>query len=530
MDPEFEQRWRIARALENGGDVSAAKEIFEALLAEDPARLYVRMRLGSIALGENNYRLARDHALRCAEDVRTKRWRDLAAVCRLLLSFDERALVKELIAATDWTHPDIVRTSASLSQYLWLIGEVELSLALVDTVEPRMAPNALLLYSKATALGYLGRMAEATEEFERCIALDPYEAHVHWSLAYHQRANPPNARIARVEKAQQAYAQDAPEQPFLHYALYKEHEHAGDGDLAWQYLVRGAAIKRKQLRYEPGVEEAGFELLKRMTPPAFFDTKCRTATEDHTPIFVVGMPRSGTTLLERIIGGSPQVTAAGELNDFLSALCLESNQFMGAFLRPEALEKLEGVDFERVGRCYLDRTAHLTLDRPFLTDKNPANFVYAGLIAKALPHARIICLRRNPMDACFSNLKNLFTNDAYGYGYDLEELADYYIRFDGLCAHWRKVLGDQFLEVSYERLIENPVGVTENVMKFCGLPFDPDAVDITRNKTPVTTASSAQVREPINRRGIGAWRRYERQLEPLRARLEAALGPASLAV
>ncbi len=129
------------------------------------------------------------------------------------------------------------------------------------------------------------------------------------------------------------------------------------------------------------------------------------------------------------------------------------------------------------------------------------------------------------MDACMSNLKNLFSNEAYGYSYDLDELARYFIRFDGLSKHWRRVLGDQYIELEYERMAENPMVVAKEVMAFCGLPFEPGSVDITRNAAPVTTASSSQVREPINMRGIGAWRKYESRLQPLRAQLEAVLGP-----
>ena len=528
MDPEFERQWRQARALENAGDVTAAKAIYEKLIDEDPHRLYVRIRLSSIATGENRYRLAREHALLCAEEVRTSRWKDLAPVCKLLLNFSERALVKELITSADWAHPDIVRASAALSQYLWLIEEVELALAFIEKVQPFIVPNALLQYSKATALGYLGKMPEATEAFERCLAIDPLEAHVHWSLAHHQMADPPDARIARVSAAQEAYADDAKEQPFLHYALFKEYENAGDHARAWDHLQRGASIKRRQIAgYESGLEQQGFEYLREMTDAGFFGSPASDVREGLTPIFVVGMPRSGTTLLERILGGSRHVTTAGELNDFGTALCFESDQFLGGFPTPEALEKLRGIDFGAVGRRYLDRTMPLAKGAPFLSDKNPANFLHAGFIAKALPQAKILCLRRNPMDACLSNLKNLFTNDAYGYSYDLDELADYYIRFDAMCAHWRQVIGGQFLEVGYERLVENPIEVTRDVMLFCGLPFDPDAVDITRNKKPVTTASSAQVRQPINRQGIGAWRKYQAQLQPLRDRLEAALGPVA---
>lgn len=136
-------------------------------------------------------------------------------------------------------------------------------------------------------------------------------------------------------------------------------------------------------------------------------------------------------------------------------------------------------------------------------------------------------MRRNPLDACMSNLKNLFSNDAYGYSYDLDELAAYYVRFDRLCTHWRETLGGQFLEVSYEQLAAEPLMVSERVMAFCGLPFDAGLVDITRNTAPVTTASSSQVREDINTRGVGAWRKYAVHLEPLRRKLEEALGAAA---
>jgi len=162
-----------------------------------------------------------------------------------------------------------------------------------------------------------------------------------------------------------------------------------------------------------------------------------------------------------------------------------------------------------------------------MVDKNPANFINAGFIARALPRARILCLRRGAMDACLSNLKVLFTNDAFGYSYQLDELADYFIRFDRLSRHWQEVLGDQYLEVDYEQLVADPLAMTEKVMRFCGLPFEPDSIDITRNDAPVTTASSSQVRQPINTRGIGAWRKYATQLAPLQQRLESALGPLS---
>ena len=524
MDPDFEHRWRQARALENSGEAGKAKEIYEGLIREDPGRLYVRMRLCAIEQAAGRYRAAHGQAVRCADDVRSGRWKDLAAVTRLLLAFDEWGLVRELIGAADWKHPDVVRDSAVLSQHLWLVGDVDAALRLVDAVLPHARQSVPLRYSRANALRYLGRMAEATDEYEECLRLNPLDPYAHWSLAFHEKSRPPGDRVGRIERAMRSYRPDGIEQPYLHYALFKEFDDAGDAERAWQHLATGSAIKRRQLRYDPAAEEAGFEALRAAIPAGFAVNRQAQGREGHVPVFIVGMPRSGTTLLERILGGHSQVAAAGELNDFQRALNWEADCFLGHFSTRAAVERLRGADHDAVGRDYMARTRHWAQGSSHVVDKNPANFIHAGFIASALPQARIVCLRRNPMDACFSNLKNLFSNEAYGYSYSLEELADYYIRFDRLSRHWRDALGGRYLEVGYEELVDAPLATAQRVMAFCGLAFERQAIDITRNHSPVTTASSSQVRQPIHAGGVGAWRRYETWLEPLRGRLEAAMG------
>lgn len=524
MQPGFEDRWRQARSLENQGQVEPAKAIYETLLGEDPDRLYVRLRLGAIEKAAGNYLRARAHALRCADDVRHARWKDLAAVTLNLLAFDEWSVVRELIMGTDWNHPDVIRNSAALSQHLWLIGDVAKSLQLIDIAIAHAPGNGSLRYSRANALRYLGRMVEATGEYERCLAMKPDDAYVHWSLANHESAKPAGSRIDRIRRAQGAYPPDSAEQPYLHYALFKEYEGAGELGKAWHQLERGAAIKRRQVRYDPAVEAAGFDVLRDLIDARFAAPAHAIDVQAPVPIFIIGMPRSGTTLLERILGSHADVTPAGELNAFGRALSIESNQFLGHYTTPRTVQRLAGIDFAGAGRHYIEQTRPWAKGKRYLIDKNPANFVHAGFIGKAIPQARIVCLRRDPMDACMSNFKNLFSNDAYGYSYQLGELADYYARFDQLCAHWRDVLGDRFLEVEYEQLVGDPATISRKVMDHCGLAFDPALVDITRNASPVTTASSSQVREPINTRGIGAWRKYEAWLEPLRVRLADAFG------
>ena len=328
---------------------------------------------------------------------------------------------------------------------------------------------------------------------------------------------PPGARIPRIRALQSSLPADAEEQPHLHYALFREHDDAGDTAQAWTHLQAGAAAKRATLRYDAHAEQAGFEALERWA--ATTDFAATRDDDDRVPIFILGMPRTGTTLLERIFGGHDEVTAAGELNDFGAALSLATDRFLGMQVTEKQVARIAEVDFAEVGDTYLARTAHRTRGRRFLVDKNPANFVHAGFIARALPNARVLCLRRAPMDACFSNLKELFANDAYGYSYDLTELADYHQRFDRLCKTWREAMPAQFMEVHYEALVTDTEDAVRRVLDFCGLPFRAACLDITQNTAPVATASSSQVRQPIHARGVGAWRRYEAQLAPLAERL-----------
>ncbi|MGH8085198.1 MAG: tetratricopeptide repeat-containing sulfotransferase family protein [Lysobacter sp.] len=525
MQTAFEQEWRAARTHEINGDLASAKKIYDALIGVDPDRLYVRLRLSALEQSFGNYRRARAHALKAAETVGKGRWKDLAVVTHLLLGYDERDLVYRLIEQAEWSSPEIIRNSAVLAQHLWLTGQVEASLRLSELAQARAPSSHLLSYSRANALRYCGRMQEATDEYERCLALKPDYATAHWSLAYHARSDTPGARVDRIKRAQASFADDAPEQAYLHYALFKEFDDAGENDAAWRSLQAGAGCKRRSTPYSPEREQQGFDALQRLATAEFIGDRSGIEGSPRTPIFIVGLPRSGTTLLERIVGNHAGARAGGELNDFNSAMCWEADRFLGMNASASMVDRLGAVDFSKVGRDYLRRTDARAAGSAFLIDKNPMNFVNAGFIGKALPHAKILCLRRAPMDACFSNLKELFPNEAYGYSYDLGELADHYRRFARLCEHWQNAMPGQFMAVDYEGLVSEPQVVAARVMDFCGIPFDPVSVDITRNTEPVATASSSQVRQPINRRGIDAWRKYATQLEPLRERLGESLSP-----
>ena len=286
--------------------------------------------------------------------------------------------------------------------------------------------------------------------------------------------------------------------------------------MAAQALESGMRARRAQVAFDPAAEADLFEALHAVAP----DLERGHVGEGPQPIFIVGLPRSGTTLLERILGGHPQVADAGELRDFTAQLrwgtALPGTNELDAPL----VRAASRIDFAELGERYLSHTRWHARGKPFYTDKLPANFLNVGFIAQALPGAKILHMSRAPMDACFSNLKELF-GPAYPHSYDQGEMADHYVRYRALMAHWHAAFPRRILDVSYEALAAEPERVAREVLAFCGLPWD-DAVLAPEQRTgAVATASTAQVREPIHGRFVGQWRRYERQLQPLRERLEA---------
>jgi len=518
MTPEqLQQHWNRGQALEAAGDREGARAVYAAILASRPLQPRVQLRLSALEQAAGRYREARRHALEAAAAVaETRRWEALPYASLQLLAFEETALVHRLITGADWSDARVLSQSPALSQHLSLCGHEDEAIRLIDVAGRRVPASHLLEYSRANALRNLGRSEEATAAYERAIALAPAFAYAHWSLAYHAPAPPGANRVPRIRAALAPNAQDAAARAHLHYALFKELDAAGQVDAAWAQWQEGAQLMRAMQPYDAAAEEAGVLASMRAgrrAPSQVADGSARV------PLFIVGMPRTGTTLLERILGGHSRVADAGELNHFQHAASFAADRFVQLPLQAQDAAALDALDPAGIGADYLQRTEALYAGRSHLIDKNPRNFFAAGHIARALPQARILCLVRSPADACFSNLKELFAPGAYGYSHDLAEVADHYARFRRLAVHWRDTLPQQFLEVSYEELVADPLAVSEGVMRFCGLAHEPACVDITRNLSRAATASSSQVRQPIHSRGVGAWRPYRQHLGPMLERL-----------
>ena len=237
-----------------------------------------------------------------------------------------------------------------------------------------------------------------------------------------------------------------------------------------------------------------------------------------TPIFVVGLPRTGTTLTDRILASHSLVESIGETFLVPATLHRVAGYPASERMTPATIEQAAQRDVASIAKGYLEGVSYRLDGRPFFIDKLPENFLYLGFIASAFPDARLVYMRRHPMDACFAMYKQSF----FRFAYNLDDLGQYYVAHDRLLGHWRRVLGSRLVEVRYESLVQHPATEVRRLLERLGLGFEPACLEFERNVAAVATASSAQVRERIHTRSVGRWRRFERQLQPLREMLESA--------
>lgn len=306
------------------------------------------------------------------------------------------------------------------------------------------------------------------------------------------------------------------------FALAKELEDTGQYAAAFAALRQAASRKRQLLQYDATTEFATFAAMRQhFTADFFAQPDPVTIAEEPAllqPIFILGMPRTGTTLVERILGQHPDVVSIGEFPDFPLEVAQAARQVQG---RQSMVQAALQLDYPALGARYLQQAAEMAQGKPIFIDKLPFNFIYTGLIKKALPQARIIHLVRDPLDTCFAIYKTLF-NQVYSFSYQLDELADYFIEYKKLMAHWHQVLPGQILDVHYEQVVAEPEQQAKRILDWCGLPWQQDLLAFHQAKSASTTASAAQVRQPIHQKSVQKWRQFADELQPVRARLFAA--------
>jgi tetratricopeptide (TPR) repeat protein len=374
------------------------------------------------------------------------------------------------------------------------------------------------------ALKTVGRTAEAIEAYRAAAAARPDFGDAYWSLANLKTYRFTGEELDRMRAAEAGQGTSAIDRQHLCFALGKGLEDRGEAAEAWGFYERGNALMRQESRYRPEILETNTRLQTLVCTPPFFERRRGWGSERRDPIFVVGLPRSGSTLIEQILASHSKVEGTQELAE-VQRFVLElqgRDPDLDNPRYPGALEGLSRALVHAMAERYLAETAAYRSDRPFFIDKMPNNFRHIGLIQLMFPNAAIIDARREPMACCVSNLKQLFAQ-GQEFTYSPEDVARYYRTYLELMRHWDEALPDRVLRVHHEDVVADLEGSVRRILHHCGLEFEPACVAFHETQRSVRTPSSEQVRQPIFRDGLEQWRIYEPWLEPLRTALGDAV-------
>ncbi len=374
------------------------------------------------------------------------------------------------------------------------------------------------------ALKTIGQLPDAIDAYRAAAAGRPDFGDAYWSLANLKTYRFTDDEIVRMRAEEAKPPPVLEDRIHLCFALAKALEDRDETAESWQYYDRGNALKRGEGRYRAKVFETNTAQQIAVCTPEFFARRAGWGDPAPDPIFIVGLPRSGSTLLEQILASHSQVEGTQELPDIQRIV--QELQGRDPDLDhpryPGVLADMPQADFRALGERYLADTRVYRTDRPYFIDKMPNNFRHVGLIHLMLPNARIIDARREPMSCCFSNLKQLFAN-GQEFSYGIEEIARYYRTYLDVMAHWDRALPGRVLRVHHEDVVGDLEGSVRRVLDHVGLAFEPGCVAFHKSRRSVRTPSSEQVRQPIFRDGLDQWKKYERWLEPLRAALGDAV-------
>lgn len=369
----------------------------------------------------------------------------------------------------------------------------------------------------AHILQNLGRFDEAQDAYARALEIDPKSIAVLFNLADLKNFAPDDPHLRTMEElATDTDALPEEDQIRLHFALGKAYGDLKLHEKSFDHLLRGNALKRRTLDYDEIMTAEYFDRTRRVFTAELFRDKQGLGDPSRLPVFIVGMPRSGTTLVEQILASHPAVFGAGEVKH-LGAVVHSARMDDGSEAAyPEYVAAAGEQQMQQIGTQYIARLrAHATADAERITDKLPFNFFYVGLIHLALPNAGIIHVRRNAIDTCLSCFSKLFTH-SHDYSYDLGELGRYYARYDELMSHWRKILPEgAMLEIQYEDLVEDFEVWARRIIAYCGLEWNDACLAFHRTERSVRTASASQVRRPIFKTSVGRWHAYKDFLQPL---------------
>lgn len=423
------------------------------------------------------------------------------------------------------TNPNNLRYLGRLADALIGIGKFDEGIACYRQILEKEPDNHLVHMQLGHALKTTGAIDETIEAYHAAHRLRPQFGDAFWSLANIKTYEFTDTELAHIVEQEQSADIPVEDRVRLCFAAGKAYEDRKEYDTSFEYYERGNALKKQQSRYEDAMFQRRVEAQMEVCTAELFEQRQGVGHEAPDPIFIVGLPRSGSTLLEQILASHSMVDGTMELHDILSlAQRLLGRASKSAPKYPARLWDLDDDHFRRFGEEYIENTRVYRAGAPFFIDKMPNNFLHIGLIRLILPNAKIIDARRHPLACCFSGFKQLF-GEGQEFTYGLYEIGRYYNGYVRVMDHWDRVLPGYVLRVMHEDVVEDLEGQVRRILDFCDLPFEESCLHYHKTQRIIRTPSSEQVKQPIDRSTVEQWRNYEKHLQPLRD----ALGPEILA-
>jgi tetratricopeptide (TPR) repeat protein len=513
----------LATSLFSDGELTAAENITRKYLLTNGNHIEAMRLLARIGLARDvldDAELLLEAVVTLAPDYRVARF-DYALVLLERHKYREARTQLEQLMREEPDNPNYGTLYATACVGL---GEHDKAITLYRRLLPHAPQKEELHLLLAHAYKAVGKTNESIQAYRAAAAARPRFGDAYWSLANLKTYRFLDEEIAQM-RADEAAPETSPVDRYhLCFALGKAYEDRAVYEESWHYYERGNALKRAESRYRPGIFETNTSKQIEICTREFFAARAAWGAPAPDPILIVGLPRSGSTLVEQILASHSAVEGTQELSD-VQRIVLDlqgRDRDLDNPRYPGVMQQMQQADFVRLGEKYLRDTRAYRTDRLYFIDKMPNNFRHLGLIHLMLPNAKIIDARREPMGCCFSNLKQLFAN-GQEFSYSIEDIARYYRTYLDLMQHWDQVLPGRVLRVWHEDVVEDLEGNVRRLLDFCDLPFEPACLQFYKTERSVRTASSEQVRQPIYREGLDQWRHYEPWLEPLKVALGDAL-------
>jgi tetratricopeptide (TPR) repeat protein len=500
-----------ANELLKAGNTSDAEQICEKTLKQHPTNTDILRMLARIASVDGRHVIA-EGLLRRIVTLSPENYKSHLDLARF---FGERSRIPEAVETLEKAvelSPNVVSIHHKLGAYRAGLGKTDQALSSYDKALQLQPDYPPALAGRGHMLRILGQQEEAVLAYEACTVAGPDYGDAWWSLANFKGYCFSTEQVDVMRDLISSAPLDDHSRIGILFALARSFEDKQEFDSAWENYDAANALKRKQVAYDPVETEVQHNSIAEVFNRKLFELKSSPATDGPAPIFIVGMPRSGSTLLEQILASHSTVEGCGELPFIVMLSRALGGPTSGAKKYPHVIRDMSADQIASIGKAYLHYSrANRPMDLPRFTDKLPENFTHIGLIHLALPNAKFIDARRHPVGTCIGNYRYLFAQGKTQ-TYDLNEFAEYYLQYDRLMAHWNKVLPGRILTVQYEDVVADVEQQARRMLDFCELDWEDSSLNFFESDRPVGTASSEQVRLPVYADAVNFWKNYESKL------------------